>query len=387
MSIIDRRQSGGGKSAPNRKKFIDRYKRQIKDSIEKVVSKKSIKDTDQGVDVSIDKNSTEEPQYQYDSSTGKRTYVGSGNDQYSKGDTSQKEQSGEGNGRKAGKGDGEDDFTFHLTKEEFFDLYFEDMALPDFVKESMVGSNKFELKRAGYTRSGSPSKLNAKKTIELAIARRIAAKAQGKEHPIYIDDSDIRYNNIVKKPYPVTRAVVFLIMDVSGSMEEFDKMIAKKFFVLLYLFLSKSYDNVEVRFIRHTESAQEVDEETFFYDRHSGGTLVSEAFRLMNDIMNEEINLTNTNVYVAQASDGDNDYTDNKDLIELLTDSILPKVQYMAYIQTREPASRSGFYAKLSPDVFSTYKKITNKKLNSRVVHREEDVYPVLRELFERGKK
>lgn len=387
MSIIDRRQSGGGKSAPNRKKFIDRYKRQIKDSIDKVVSKRSIKDSDKGIDVGIDENSTDEPEYSYDPQTGRKTIVNSGNDKYHKGDTPQKPSEGPASGRKAGTGTGEDEFSFQLSREEFYDLYFEDMALPDFIKESLAGSTKFQLKKAGYTRTGSPSKLNPKKTMELAISRRIASKAQGKEKPAYIDDVDVRYDNLVKKPYPIVKAVMFLIMDVSGSMGEFDKMISKKFFILLYLFLTKCYDHVEVRFIRHTETAQEVDEETFFYDKHNGGTKVSPAFDLMNQIITEEIDLTHTNIYVAQASDGDNEYSDNATLVATLKDIILPKVQYMAYIQTQEPNLRYSWSGQ-TPDVYTTYNKhIKNKKLNSRIVHDEADVYPVLRELFERGKK
>ena len=383
MSIIDRRANGAGKSAPNRKKFIDRYKKQIKDSVEKAIAGRNMKDAAKDTEVEIDRHSTQEPTYQIDPSTGKKTRVYAGNDRFSKGHREDKPEGGEGQGNQASNsGDGEDAFTFQLTKEEFYDIYFEGMELPNFVKESLVGANKFKLKRSGFTRFGNPSRLNGKKTMEQAIARRIAAKAQGKERPPYLDDVDVRFDNIIQKPYPITKALMFCIMDVSGSMDEPDKTISKKFFMLLYLFLTKCYTEVEVRFIKHTEEAHEVDEQTFFYDRSTGGTIVSTAFTLMKKIMEEEVNLESTNVYVAQASDGDNWPNDNALLVKTLTESILPNVQYMAYIQTRNQQKYS--WSSRIPDLLKTYSTIGDEKLNCKLVQNEKDVYPVLRELFER---
>lgn len=389
MSLIDRRLNGSGKSAPNRKKFIDRYKRQIKKSIEKSIGKKNVTDTDNGIDVGISRDSISEPDYQYDPKTGRKTTVNSGNDRFSKGDTAEKPPQGQGSGSQASdSGEGEDEFTFTLTKEEFLDLYFEDMELPNFIKENIKGSDQFKLKRAGYTREGIPTRMNSRKTLETAMARRIAAKAQGKKKPLYLDDSDVRYDNIVKKPFPITQAVMFCVMDVSGSMEERDKMIAKKFFILLYLFLNKCYDKVEVRFIRHTHDAEEVNEEEFFYGRKTGGTVVSNAFHLVNEIIDAEIDLEHTNVYISQASDGDNWSQDSKVLADMLLDTILPKVQYMAYIQTREPheVGPGAWYPGVI-DIYTTYDKIKeeNEKLNCQVALEDKDVYPVLRKLFEKA--
>lgn len=383
MSIIDRRSSGQGKSAPNRKKFIDRYKKQIKKSVERSIADRDMKDAGDDTEVEIDRDTLNEPTYQHDPSTGKKHYVGSGNDQFSKGDRQRKPYGGGGGGRGASQdGEGEDEFTFKLTKEEFFDIYFGDMELPNFIKESLVGANKFKLHRSGFTRFGNPSRLNSKKTMEQSIARRIAAKAQGKEKPPYLDDVDVRFDNIVQKPYPITKALMFCIMDVSGSMDEEDKTISKKFFMLLYLFLTKCYNEVEIRFIRHTQEAMEVDEETFFYAKFTGGTIVSSAFEVMKDIMEKEVNLSTTNVYVAQASDGDNTPEDNPRLVQLITENILPAVQYMAYIQTRDP--EDNFYG--GKQLLEVYSAIEDEKLNYKLVKSEADVYPVLRELFERAK-
>jgi uncharacterized sporulation protein YeaH/YhbH (DUF444 family) len=348
---------------------------------------RKLTDKKKSIDVGIDKDTIKEPDFQYDRDTGIKDYINSGNDKYSKGDQEQKPPPGEGAGSRAGnKGSGEDSFSFSLSKEEFLDLYFEDMELPDFVKESMAGADKFKFKRSGYTKDGIPARLNTTKTMQMAMARRIAAKAQGKKKPAYIDDVDTRYDHITKKPYPITKAVMFCIMDVSGSMGEKDKRLAKKFFMLLYLFLEKAYDFIEVRFIRHTQDAQEVDEDTFFYHRATGGTEVSSAFVLVNDIIDKEIDLSTTNIYIAQASDGDNWPTDNEPLQDILKTSIFPKIQYMAYIQTRRDY-RLAILLKI-PDLYSVYLPISKreKKLNIKCVEDDKDVYPVLRELFERAK-
>lgn len=385
MTIIDRRLNGKGKSAPNRQKFLKRYKRQIKESIKGKLNQKSLEDIGKArnVDIDIDGNTTREPDYHYDPKSGRRTIVNSGNDKYSKQDKIRKPWNQQGKGRGAGnEGEGEDDFTFTLTREEFIDLYFEDMELPSFIKESIAASTKFKYKRAGYTRDGIPTRLNAKKTMEMAIARRIAAKAQGKKKPLYLDDVDVRYDNIVKKPYPILKAVMFMVMDVSGSMMEKDKTLSKKFFLLLYLFLTKCYDEVEIRFIRYTHEAEEVDEETFFYHPKNGGTIASTAFNLINNIIEDEIDLSNTNVYLAQASDGDNWPDDNDLAIELLKEKILPKVQYMAYIQTRKIEDSWGH----GPSLYSTYSTLLldHENFNAKLVQEDKDVYPVLRELFEK---
>ena len=389
MSIIDRRKNGPGKSAPNRKRFIDRYKRQIKKSIEKNVRNRSIKDVEDGIDVGIDENTTSEPSYGYEPDSGRKKTVNSGNDTFGRGDRIKKPVGGGADDPLAGNdGEGEDPFLFTLTKEEFYELYFEDMELPDFIKESFKGESKFKYRRAGYTIDGVPMRLNKKKTMENAIARRIASRKAMEEEgrkPPYLDDLDVKYDKIIKVPEPVTRAIMFCAMDVSGSMMEMDKMLAKKFFLLLYLFLTKCYDTVEVRFIRHTHTAQEVDEETFFYGRESGGTIVSTAMTLISDIIDNEVDLETTNVYLSQVSDGDNWPEDSERLIEVLEQDILPKVQYMTYVQTRSPRTMS---LGLLEDIYIPYKGLSkkHKNLKVKVARTQKEIYPALKELFERAK-
>jgi uncharacterized sporulation protein YeaH/YhbH (DUF444 family) len=193
----------------------------------------------------------------------------------------------------------------------------------------------------------------------------------------FIDPFDLRYNNRVKRPTPSTQAVMFCIMDVSGSMDEQKKDIAKRFFILLYLFLSRSYENVEVVFIRHHTSAKEVDEQEFFYSRETGGTVVSSALELTRDIILERYPTSDWNIYAAQASDGDNWNNDSPRCRDLLMHDIMPYVQYFAYVEILPRHHQS---------LWEAYLTVKNNCPDFALQHIEDmkDIYPVFRELFKR---
>ena len=324
----------------------------------------------------------DEPNFGYDMTTGERDMVLPGNKTMGKGDkVYQPPQSEESGTDGSEEGEGFDEFSFTLTKEEFLELYFSDMELPDFIKESMKGSNKFKFKRTGYSKDGIPPRMDLIKTLKQAMARRIATGSKR-----YLDNVDMRYKHFTKQPYPVRQATMILLMDVSGSMGDFEKTLAKKFFLLLYLFLNKCYEKVEVIFVRHTQEAAEVTEEEFFYGRETGGTIVSSGLKLVNDIIDERINLSTTNVYISQASDGDN-WSGDDDLSRSLIVELLTKVQYFAYIQT-ESERRLAFKSKygMGSDLMSVYSELAeqHKNLQAKYITSPGQVYPVLRELFER---
>ena len=382
MSIIDRRKSGKNKSVSNRQKFIKRYKSKIKRDINNIANKKGITDVLNDRKVSVPVDDLDEPNFNFDRGTGERDTVHPGNKNMGKGDrVYQSPQSDEAGTEGSEDGDGFDEFTFTLTKEEFLELYFSDMELPDFIKESMKGSDKFKFKRTGYSKDGIPPRLDLVKTLKQAMARRIATGSKR-----YLDNVDMRYKHFTKQPYPIQQATMILLMDVSGSMGDFEKTIAKKFFLLLYLFLNKCYTKVEVIFVRHTQVAAEVSEEEFFYGRETGGTIVSSGLRLVNDIIDSRINLNTTNVYISQASDGDN-WSGDDEVSKSLIVELLSKVQYFAYIQTEserrlEVKKRYG----RMEDLMSVYAEIAqqHKNLQAKHITSAEQVYPVLRELFER---
>ena len=328
--VIDRRTQGKSPSAPNRKKFLDRYKKYIKDAVDQTIERSKIKDIQKKRKVSVPADRMDEPTYVENDVTGVRRTVSTGNDRFSKGDKVPKPIGGGGNGG-GGAGDsaGPDDaFEFVLTKSEFLDILFEDMSLPNYVKENLKNDFKTKRVRAGHTKEGVISQLNIKKTIESSLARRIAHRGSirrkidealteqeknelKKKKVPFLEDVDLRYNLYQTIRYPVKSAVMFCLMDVSGSMGRDEKDLAKRFFLLLFLFLDREYDKVEIRFVRHAESAEEVTENEFFYGTRSGGTIVSTGFQTILDIIDEEYDHNIYNIYVAQAGDGDNFAADN----------------------------------------------------------------------------
>jgi len=408
--IVDRRNTGGAASAGNRKKFIDRYKKNIADSIKRTIERTKIKDISKNRKVTIPPDGLSEPTFAHSPDTGRRDKVMPGNKKYTKGQKLPRPEQGEGKGgRGAGNGgEGEDDFEFLLTKDEFLNLLFEDMKLPNYVKESIKCDFKTRRIRSGYTTEGALSQLNVLKTFEMALGRRISHRGAinkkieeattpeeieelKKRKPMFLDDIDLRYNNYRQVKYPIRKAVMFCILDVSGSMTEDLKDLAKRYFLLLYLFLEKQYDNIEVRFIKHTTVAKEVDEEDFFYSKESGGTYVSPAFDLINSIIEEEYDVAKHNIYISQASDGDNWGDDNEKLLNVLENTILPKVQYLAYMQVGKAMTEAEMkyitqYYGMQP-LFSVYHPLVQKykHFNQGCAETKDQIFPVLRGLFKDG--
>ena len=180
---------------------------------------------------------------------------------------------------------------------------------------------------------------------------------------------------------------MFCLMDVSGSMTEHMKDLAKRFYILLYIFLRRKYKRVEVVFIRHTHQAQEVDEDTFFHSPETGGTVVSTALEEMRRVVAERYSPDSWNIYAAQASDGDNTASDNERTANLLTHHILPVCQYYAYLEVGRDSEHfpPGFIRRDS-DLWQTYSEIcrSGAPMAMRKVSHRRDIYPVFRELFAR---
>jgi uncharacterized sporulation protein YeaH/YhbH (DUF444 family) len=343
-----------------------------------------------------------------------------GNKEFEAGDRVQRPEGGSGGGSgqgKAGKGGkGEDDFVFELSREEFLDLLFDDLELPNLVRNQLIGTTEFKSVRAGYTTDGAPSNIDVVRSLKGAIARRTALGAPHRSRireleaelaqylsegvaetdarvvalreeidrlktriaalP-FIDTFDLRYQSFTKHPEPTSKAVMLCIMDVSGSMDQVRKNLAKRFFILLYLFLQRNYDRIDVVFIRHHTIAQEVDEQEFFYSRETGGTVVSSALNLAYDVISERYDSSTWNIYAAQASDGDNWDSDSTICRELLISKLMPLMRYYAYVEITPRQHQSLWYA--YQDVKAAHPHFAMEEIGGA-----EDIYPVFRELFKR---
>ncbi|MEO5598597.1 MAG: YeaH/YhbH family protein [Novosphingobium sp.] len=428
MHIIDRRLNPGGKSLVNRQRFMRRAKALVQQAVRDTLKDRSIRDLEKEGHITIPRGGIHEPTLHRAAQGGNRERVFPGNKDYLEGDGIERPPAGSGGGSQAGTGDGEDDFQFVLTREEFLDLFLDDLELPDLAKRKLVGSAVEGIRRAGYTTAGSPSNLSVPRTLQKAMSRRRAlhrpsrAELQGIEDEIaqieahltpsaddaarlkllretraqvlrrrgiiaYIDPVDLRFRRYEAVPKPVAQAVMFCLMDVSGSMNEHMKDLAKRFFALLHLFLTRCYRHVEVVFIHHTDRAEEVDEQTFFYSKVSGGTLVSSALEKLLEVVAERYRVDDWNIYVAQASDGDNLTRDNPLTASLMQDHILPIAQYVAYLEVgREEAPTAATLLQPDSDLWAAYRSVADRNglfVMRKVNHRRE-IYPVFRELFQR---
>jgi len=423
VDIIDRRPNPHGKNLENRRRVLARARDAVQQAARDAVASGRIRDMGKGSAVSIPSDALHEPTLHRVFTGGVRDLVLPGNMSFSRGDRIQRPPSasgrgGGGAGEGGEQGGGEDSFRFVLSRDEFLDLFFDDLELPDLVKREIATSDTMASARAGLSSEGNPSQLDLGRTMRHSMARRIGlrrpkpAAVKELEERIaaleddtpadldllevlrddlrqalrrlnrvpWIDPVDLRYRRFTQIPKPSTRAVMFCLMDVSGSMTERMKDLAKQFFLLLHVFLERRYKKVDIVFIRHAEVAEEVDEDTFFHDPRTGGTIVSSALLEFLRVQQERYSAEGWNIYVAQASDGDNSGSDTPRSCTLLEDRILPLVQYYAYIEI----VGSGAIIRGETDLWRGYRQVSagDERLVMRQVADKKDIFPVFRELF-----
>ncbi|MDN2655590.1 YeaH/YhbH family protein [Cobetia sp. 14N.309.X.WAT.E.A4] len=420
--FIDRRSNARNKSAVNRQRFIRRYRSHIKRAVEDAVNRRSITDMERGEEVSIPTRDISEPVFQHGQG-GKRRVINPGNKEFVEGDRMRRPSGGGGGGgggegQASNQGEGEDDFAFTLSREEFLEFVFDGLELPHLERKQIADMDEVRPVRAGIARDGTPARINIVRSMRSAQARRIAMRSpikralkeatdalelEERKDPVlrnkvriaelkaeierlearlkavpFLDTYDLRYNHLINQPMPSNKAVMFCVMDVSGSMTQAHKDIGKRFFLLLYLFLERNYEKVELVFIRHHTAAKEVDEEEFFYSRETGGTIVSSALTLLDEVIESRYPAGEWNLYVAQASDGDNWDDDSTNCRELMIKKLMPRLQYYAYVEITPHAHQA---------LWEEYERVEAEfpdRFAMQQIVEAGDIYPVFRELFKR---
>lgn len=451
--VIDRRKNTKGKSSENRQKFLKRVKGAIKEQLPNIISQRKIKDYGTaGGKVKISKHKgISEPSFR-NGEGGKRDYVIPGNKEYIPGDTIPRDSGGGSSRGKRGSNEGswEDDFIIELSQKEFLDYLFEDLELPNMLERQLKSLEVTKFKNAGFSKDGSPNKLSIIRSFKQSLSRRIALasilkkkinehqklfdhyneetkllsnnlsenesnkivnerqkqleqlqwfkeflklKERSKNLPFF-DPIDLRYKQSIKYHLPTTHATMIMIMDNSGSMGEKEKTIARKFFYLLYAFLTRHYENIDLIFISHTTTARVMEEEEFFNTRESGGTIVSSALELATDVI-QKIG-KKSNIFISQISDGDNYSSDNSVCENIILEDIIHAVQYFAYIQIDDYHSEDQDTAQLTISkllgsdrgLWDVYSKIADQFDNFKIkrVYGEKDIYGVFQQLFEKKK-
>lgn len=428
--IVDRRLTGQDKHLTNRQRFLRRQKAQVKKAIDAAIANGSV--TGKYDDIQVEVHGTSEPSFVNSSEGGVDHYIAPGNQWFVKGDRFRRPESdelgdgdGDGNGEGAGQGSGgEDSFNFVLSRQEFLDYFFEDLCLPDLIKKSNAIVEVIASRRAGFKPEGNPAQLDLRRSATKAIGRRLALGRPKTEELIkaeeeltaakaadpvdeaeikrleevlmgirrkrtavsYFDPIDLQYRQYTDVTVPKERVVLFCIMDVSGSMGEREKDIAKRYFMLLLLLLERNYGDgsVEVVFIRHHSTAEECSEQDFFYKRESGGTTVSSAMELTDKIIKARYPSNEYNIYVAQASDGDNWGDDNAKVRDILEKEILPVCQYYTYIDIPYDISQFG-----SSQMWPMFKSLddAHQNLAARQIGRADQIWQVFTNLFSKNKE
>lgn len=431
-TLIDRRLNPKDKSLDNRQRFLKRARAQLKEAINDAVRRRDIADMGGKHDIVVRGNGVSEPRFRHADAGGHRQGVLPGNKEFTAGDRLPKPPGGGAGvgGRQASdSGDADDDFRFVLSRDDFLDLFFDDLELPDMVKASLKEVMTFRPRRAGFAMSGTPTGINVLRTMRNSYGRRLAlgrprqeaidevereiAALEDQPEPTlfvrdrlaelretlermnrkrrvvpFLDPVDVRYNRYEAHPVPNANAVMFCLMDVSGSMGEREKDLAKRFFVLLHLFLKRRYERIDIVFIRHTHVAQAVDEQTFFHSVETGGTVVSTALEEMRRIVRERYPPNEWNIYAAQVSDGDNFAGDSEKCVRLLNEDLMRLCQYYAYVEILDEREADIFRTTENGTplwrAFRTVLDVWPHFQMSRIA-RPGDIYPVFRALFLRN--
>jgi uncharacterized sporulation protein YeaH/YhbH (DUF444 family) len=431
--FIDRRLNPKGKSLGNRQRFLRRARAQIREAVQKSLKDAAVADIGKERKIRISSKGTKEPRFRLDPRAGgDHDFVLPGNKEFMPGDEIKKPRSGEDGGRgkqASDSGEGDDDFEFTMTQDEILDIFFEDLELPNLVRTTLKETPSKTWRRAGISTAGSPTQINLLRTMRNAFGRRLALKRPRPadllvleerlqmlelENPqseatresitalkeqiariearrkwiAFVDPVDVRFNSFAEQPVPTNQAVMFCLMDVSGSMGEREKDLAKRFYMLLHLFLRRRYEKVDIVFIRHTHDAQEVDEQEFFYSRQSGGTIVSTALDKMLEIQKARYATADWNIYAAQASDGYTQSGDARHCVEMLNADIMPLCQYYAYIEILDEREMEVFASEDSgAELWRAYRTVAELWPNfaTKRISKPADIFPVFRELFKKS--
>lgn len=444
--FVDRRKTGRGKSLPNREKLLKRIKDSIRAAKPEDIDSGGVKggagapSKQLANPVKVARDALAEPTFRYARRTGEIEVVLPGNDKWLKGDEFPTDEDGDGEGRgEGGSGpgeDGEDDFVVNISRREFYDVFFEDCELPDLEQTAQRENPEAVRKPAGFQKDGNPGQLSVIRSYRNSIGRRRALTLDDREELQELQDEldalmhsfeleidpwldrpgpwaaevkrvsdrmaelrariaaiplfekvDHRYRKTERVMVKMADAVLGMAMDISGSMDEKRKRIARKFFSLQYAFIKRKYPNTDLFFIYHTDEAEEVQEEEFFTSQKNGGTVISPAIVLAHKIIRDRYDPTQTNIYFSYAGDGDNFESDNTKVRAEIIGGLLPNVRHSVYIQVGDEfgggwggEGGQAVFWKMMQSTASEHKKLHNVKAKS-----EEDIFQAFKSVY--GKK
>jgi len=403
--------SGKDRSAEDRRRHRQLVEDSIKKNIGNIIAEESIIGQRKDKKIKIPIKSIKEYQFIYGKNN---SGTGSGTGDEKRGDKvgeAQGQGQGQGSGQ-AGNQEGEDYYETEITIDELINYLFDDLNLPDLDRKRIgeLESTRYS-KRSGFQRKGIPPRLAKKRSIIEKIKRKqgyertlreIAENSSSDEienvnDEQLVDDGTINDGNVetVPKRFPFIEddlrywrvreehkkdynAVVICIMDVSGSMDQSKKYLARSFYFLLYQFIRLKYANVEVAFVAHTTVAKEVSENEFFHKGESGGTYISSGYEKALEIIEQRYNPSSWNIYAFHCSDGDNWSEDNAKALEY-ANKLCEVCNLFGYGEIVP-----GYYSSVSTIKSEFQKGVKHKNFSIVTMTKKEDVLPGLKKLLEK---
>lgn len=389
MSIFREHKTTADRSASDRSRHKQKIEKAIREGVMDIVSEESIIGHDGKKKVRIPVRGIKEWQFIYGDNNQKNVGSSPGNDLETDQIVRRGQQKGQGQGRQAGNDKGEEYYDVEIDLDELAEYLFDSLNLPDLEKKKLRTILEEKPKRHGTRTKGIQPRLDKKESAIQRIKRLSAARRAGAveidpetgEEVFPFHENDLRYHHISSKPKEATNAVIFFMMDVSGSMSQNIKFLARSFYFLLYQFIRHKYEKVDIVFIAHTTEAFETDEDSFFKRGSAGGTFVSSAPELAIDIIKERYNPSSWNVYAFHCTDGDNFTEDDENAVTAYK-KIAELCQLVGYVEIRPSEDRAawekdGYVSKL----FTSLSQL-DKRLKTATIAEKEDVWKIFMNFF-----
>ena len=388
MSTFKEHTSSADRSATDRRRHKQKIEKAIREGIHHIVADESIIGQDGKKKIRIPVKGIKEYRFVYGEND-KNKKVGSApgknigrGQQIGKPD----KQRQQGRGNKAGDEKGVEYYEVEITLEELAAYLFDSLELPDLERKHIQKIFEKKMQRHGYRSEGIRPRLDKKQTIKKKLKRKAAAKRVGthekdedERFPFHHDD--LRYRHIKPIMKTTSAAVLFFMMDISGSMGKEKKYLARSFFFLLYQFIRHRYENVEIVFVAHDVSAYEVNEQQFFTRGEGGGTIVSSALEMTLEIIQKRFHPNSWNIYAFHCSDGDNWPSDMEKSINL-SQQLKELSQLYSYCQIVPEDDRIRWARDDESTLAGAYSHLEDSKFKIVKIHQSSDIWPAFKRLF-----
>jgi sporulation protein YhbH len=387
MSIFKEHKTSADRSATDRRRHKEKIEKAIREGVHNIVADESIIGQSGKKKIRIPVRGIKEYRFVYGENDKNKKVGSAPGKNISRGQQIGKAEKQRAPGQDgAGNEKGVEYYDIEITLEELAAYLFDSLELPDLERKQIQKLFEKKVQRHGYRSDGIRPRLDKKQTIKKklkrkAAARRVGTHGEDEEERFPFHKDDLRYRHIKPVLKATSSAVIFFMMDISGSMGKDKKYLARSFFFLLYQFIRHRYENVEIVFVAHDTAAYEVNEQQFFTRGQGGGTIVSAGIELVLEVIEKRFHPSSWNIYAFHCSDGDNWPSDMEKSVAL-SEKLKGISQLYSYCQivpendrirwTRDDdVTMAGAYAHMEDAAF----KIVN-------IHSPGDIWPAFKKLF-----